>query len=231
MSAAARIACIEDDADFRDVLRDVIAPIPRFTLVGLWPSVAAARAEIATRAPAVLLVDVDLAGIPGHAAVPEFLALVPWLHVVMLTAYSDDELVLAALKSGAVGYLTKPISGKQLVTALDDVLAGGAALSPAIARRVIRWIAEGPISVPKAPLRDRQFAGLSEREIELLQLVADGAKDKEAAAQLGISHASVRKRLHAIYEKLQVRSRTEAALRFRRAQSAAEPPARGEGNI
>lgn len=216
------VALIEDDPAFRRALERLIrAGDDGRACVGAWSTVEAALPALATAAPDVLLLDIDLPGLPGHAALPQLLAARPALAVVMLTAHDDNELVFAALQAGAVGYLLKSAAPDEILAALDEAAAGGAPMSPAIARKVVGFFAARRLPPPASAsrVRDARLAGLTEREEELLALIARGESDKAAAARLGVAHGTVRNRLHGIYRKLQVSSRTEAAARYRREPS------------
>ncbi len=212
------VALIEDDPAFRRALERLIRSSGNDrTCVGAWSTVETALPALAAAAPQVLLLDIDLPGLPGHAAVPQFLAAWPALAVVMLTAHDDNEFVFAALQAGAVGYLLKSAVPDEILAAIDDAAAGGAPMSPVIARKVVGFFASRRVPPPATParIRDAELAGLTEREEELLALIARGETDKAAAARLGVAHGTVRNRLHGIYRKLQVSSRTEAAARYR----------------
>ncbi|MBI5769465.1 MAG: response regulator transcription factor [Verrucomicrobia bacterium] len=207
----ATVALIEDDASYCRALARCFGP----RCVGAWETVEAALPELAVAAPAVLLLDIDLPGLPGHAAVPRLLAATPATHIVMLTAHDRDDLVFAALQAGAIGYLLKTAAPDEILAAVATAMAGGSPMSPAIARKIVGFFAAKKLPPPAAPVRDLALAALTEREAALLALIADGASDKTAADQLGLTHGSVRNRLQLIYRKLHVTSRTAAALRWR----------------
>ncbi len=206
---SATVALIEDDTSYREPLRELLGP----RCVGAWPSVEAALPALAAATPNVLLLDVDLPGLPGHVAVPRLLAVSPATLVTMLTAHASDDLVFAALRAGAIGYLLKSASPEEILASIDETVAGGAPMSPAIARRVVAHFRGCPAPVDN---RATSLAILTPRERELLELIVAGASDKEAAARLGITHGTARNSLSAVYRKLQVANRTEAILRHRR---------------
>jgi DNA-binding NarL/FixJ family response regulator len=208
------VGLIEDDPSYRRAVQRLLGS----RCVGAWPHAAAALAALPGLRPSVLLVDIDLPDLPGHAAVPALLAAAPAAQALMLTAHDDPDLIFRALQAGAVGYLLKTASTDEILAAIEAAAAGGAPFSPAIARKVVRFFAACAVPAPpSAPPRDLDLAALTDREQALLELVADGATDKQVADRLGLSHGSVRNRLHAIYRKLHVTSRTAAALRWRRA--------------
>jgi DNA-binding NarL/FixJ family response regulator len=199
---------IEDDAAYRGPLADLLGA----RCVGAWPSVEAALPALPAAAPAAILLDIDLPGQPGHTAVGRVLAAAPGAAIVMLTAHDRAELVFESLRAGAVGYLLKSTPPDELLAAVDEAIAGGAPMSPAIARLVVAHFRGG--AAPVDP-RAAQLAALTPRERELLALIEGGASDKAAAARLGIAHGTARNSLSAIYRKLRVSGRTEAILRAR----------------
>lgn len=205
------VAFVEDDPSYRRALARVFGP----RTVGAWESVEAALPALPAAAPAVLLVDIDLPGLPGHAAVPRLLAAAPTAQIVMLTAHDRDELIFAALQAGAIGYLLKSAAPAEILAAVAEAIAGGAPMSPSIARRIVGFFAARKLAPPPAATRDAGLAGLTARDEELLALIAAGADDKTAAQRLGLAHGSVRNRLQKIYRQLHVGSRTEAVLRWR----------------
>ncbi|MBI3886458.1 MAG: response regulator transcription factor [Opitutae bacterium] len=204
------VGLVEDDAPFRAYLGTVLAASGRYALAAEAGSVEAALAWPARRPLAVLLLDIALPGRTGSQAVGDFLAARPALKIVMLTGRDGDEPLLAAIRGGAAGYLLKGASSEEIVEALDDVLAGGAPMSPGIARRVLALLREPE----KKAGGEAALAALSPREREVLALVAEGCADKEICARLGVTRSTVKNHLTAIYDKWRVRSRTQAALRF-----------------
>lgn len=205
------VGVIEDDAPYRSYLATLLAGSERYALTAEAGSAEAALAWPAPAAPALLLVDVMLPGRSGPAAVKEFLARWPQVKVVMLTGRDADEPVLEAIRAGAAGYLLKSASSGEIIEALDDVRAGGAPMSPAIARRVLGLLREPGASSTGS---GGELAMLTEREREVLALVANGDADKAICAKLGVTRSTVKNHLTAIYDKWRVRSRTQAAVRF-----------------
>ncbi len=135
----------------------------------------------------------------------------------MLSGRDAEEPVLGAIRAGAAGYLLKSASSAEILQALDDVCAGGAPMSPAIARRVLAMLREPPPGASAAAPATKagaELARLTEREREVLALVADGCADKEICARLGVVRSTVKNHLTAIYGKWRVQSRTQAAVRF-----------------
>jgi len=217
--AATKIAVglIEDDAPYRTYLGTLIEASEAYAVAAEADSAEAALAWPARVRPALLLVDVALPGRSGASAIADFAAKWPGVKIVMLTGRDADEPVLEAIRAGAAGYLLKSASSAEILEALDDVRAGGAPMSPAIARRVLALLREPPpAAVPAAPgpQTGPDLARLTEREREVLALVADGCSDKEICARLGVVRSTVKNHVTALYGKWRVRSRTQAAVRF-----------------
>jgi DNA-binding NarL/FixJ family response regulator len=204
------VGLIEDDVPYRTYLETLLGGSETFAVLARAASAEEALAWPAGVSPALLLVDVALPGRSGAASVKDFLTRWPEAKVIMLTGRDADEPVLEAVRAGAVGYLLKNASSSEILEAMDDVWAGGAPMSPAIARRVLALLRE-PAGAPAA---GADLALLTEREREVLALVADGCADKEICDRLGVTRSTVKNHLTAIYDKWRVRSRTQAALRF-----------------
>ncbi len=201
------VALIEDDCEYRAGIERLLADSGRFAVAGSF-----ANAEDALRAlpkaPAqVALVDINLPGQPGPAAVLRLRELCPLMPCVMLTMSDDSENLFGALQAGAAGYLLKSAAPAEIITGLDELLAGGAPMSLPIARRVLAAFAR-PISASATQ------AKLTVREQEIMANLARGLADKEIAVGLGISLATVKNHLYHVYEKLSVRCRTEAVMKW-----------------
>lgn len=201
------LALIEDDADYRAGLERLIEGSGRFALVGSYASAEAALAALPAVAPSLVLSDINLPGLPGPAVVQRLRTLLPATRCVMLTIFDDPDNLFTALQAGAIGYLLKTSAPEEILAGLDEAVAGGAPMSRPIARRVLSSFAR-----PLAP--SAVEAVLTAREKEILDQLARGLAYKEIAAQLGISPATVKNHLARIYEKLQVRSRTEASVKW-----------------
>ena len=131
--------------------------------------------------------------------------------ILMVTIYGDPGQIFKALRAGACGYLLKRCTPEELIAAIREVREGGAPMSREIARHVIAYFQQPP---PAADVGEA-LAELSPREREILELVAQGCADKEIADKLGVRHGTVRWHLQHVYEKLHVRSRTEAVVKLR----------------
>jgi len=152
-----------------------------------------------------VLMDIDMPGCTGIEGLRRIKAIAPNINVVMLTVFEENDRVFDAVCAGADGYLLKKTPPARLLDAIGEVRAGGAPMTPAIARQVLRLF-------PKAPPRvvEESPANLSAREQEILGLLVEGYSYKMIAADRGISIDTVRSHIKKIYEKLHVRSMTEA---------------------
>jgi DNA-binding NarL/FixJ family response regulator len=201
------IAIVEDNKNLREDLADLIASRKGFRCTGAFPSAEEALKSLPEKPPDVVVMDINLPKMSGIECTRELKSRLPETEVVMLTMFDDTELIFAALRAGASGYLLKRAAPTDLLAAIEQVRAGGSPMSPEIARQVVQFFqAEKP-----APAGSED---LSERERELLSLLARGKQYKEIADQLGISTDTVRSHIRRIYRKLHVHSRTEAAVKF-----------------
>jgi DNA-binding NarL/FixJ family response regulator len=198
-----RVLVVEDDRRLREWLRLLIDGSPPLQCAGHAGSIAEAlRVPAATRVD-VLLVDVQLPGTWGSEGVATLLERWPQAVALMHSSYDDDDLVFASLCNGAVGYVLKRTAPAKLVEAIQETWAGGAPMSPEIARRVISKFRS--IRPP-----ERGDAKLSPQELRLLAALAEGASYAEAATTLGVSVNTVRTHIRSIYDKLHVHSKSAA---------------------
>lgn len=178
------------------------------------------RAWPADNDAAVLLVDSQLPDGRGAEVVADLLERYPQVLCVMLSGLSDEQTVLDAIRSGAVGYVLKGANAEAILEAVNDALAGGAPMTPGIARKVLGMMQGGsPPASPRDGAVEVELSYLTTRELQVLELVAEGATDKEVATQLAISTSTVKNTLLAVYSKWRVRSRTEAAVKFVRVKT------------
>ena len=202
------VGIVEDDPGVREHLTRLIEQTPGFSCVGAWPSGEDAVPALLAALPDIVLMDVHLPGMSGIDCVAALKEKAPESHVLMLTVYEDSEKIFRALSAGANGYLVKRDIPKKLIPALREMLSGGAPMSSHIARRVVSYFQKKPVT----PSTDQTV--LSPREKEVLALLAEGCLYKEIAEKLSIGLETVRTHVQRIYQKLQVRTRTEAVVRF-----------------
>jgi DNA-binding NarL/FixJ family response regulator len=206
-----KVAIMEDDAGYRRIAAEQLRASGRFEVAGEYASAEAALAGLPQAWPQVLLCDINLPGESGIVAVHKLQALRPGLACVILTVFDDSEKLFASLQAGAVGYLLKSDPAATMIAAVAEAAAGGSPMSRAIARKVVRHFTGGSM-----PPVDGALASLTPREAEVLGRLAQGARYKEIADQLGISIETVKNHLRKIYEKLHVSSRTEATAKYLR---------------
>ncbi|MBV9280634.1 MAG: response regulator transcription factor [Chloroflexi bacterium] len=200
-----RVMLVDDHVFWRHGLRQIIDHEPDMKVVAEASNgEEAVRRAVATR-PDVILMDVMMPKVGGLEATKQIAAQHPDTRIVMLTVSDTDENLFESIKNGALGFLTKDISPDGLVKGIRDTMEGEASLSPFIAARMIKFIQQGgPQQSRKPP------ANLTEREDEILRLIARGARDREIADQLFISESTVKKHVQNVLRKLHARNRVEA---------------------
>jgi DNA-binding NarL/FixJ family response regulator len=208
-----QVALVEDDAGVRANLAAMINGAPGFRCQAAYPDGASALKGIPANCPDVVLMDINMPGMLGTECVRQLKAVAPRLPVLMLTVYDDSEQVFKSLMAGATGYLLKRTSREKLLEAIEESTNGGAPMSRQIARRVVQFFHQMDRANGVAP-PPPQLEGLTEREEQVLALLAKGHSYKEIADLLTISFETVRTHIRSIYEKLHVHSRTEATLKY-----------------
>ena len=201
------IAIVEDNTELRILTQKILQRVLSVQRVTAYESAEEALEKIPKIKPQLVLMDINLPGMNGVECVRQLTQKLPALQIVMLTVYDDDNDIFDSLAAGATGYLLKPVKAAELIEAIKVIHAGGAPMSMPIARRVVQTFKR--TSPPKSDLPE-----LSQREVEVLQLLAQGMLTKEIAGKLDISYWTVVQHVRHIYEKLQVRTRTEAVARF-----------------
>jgi DNA-binding NarL/FixJ family response regulator len=198
-----KVAIVEDQREIRECLTLLVNGTDGYTCTGSYRSMEEALEQIARQLPDVLLSDIGLPGMNGIDGVRLLKQRYPNLLVLMLTVYDDDERIFDAMCAGACGYLLKKTPPARLLDSLREVVAGGAPMSPEVARRVIALFRE--IRPP-----DHVDYHLTPHETRLLKLFVEGHNYKTAAAELHVSVNTVNFHVRSIYDKLQVHSRSEA---------------------
>jgi DNA-binding NarL/FixJ family response regulator len=209
-----KIAIVEDNKVIRESLTEFIHADPEFRCVCACATAEEALKIIPKHEPEIVLMDIQLPNMSGIDCLAQLKQMLPSIHIIMVTVYEDTERIFKALRMGACGYLLKRCTPEELLTAIREVRQGGAPMSREIARKVIFSFQE-PVKAA-AEVED-----LSPRELEILELLAGGFPNKAIADRLGLTDGTVRWHLRHVYHKLHVRSRTEAALKFRSAKSSA----------
>jgi DNA-binding NarL/FixJ family response regulator len=202
------IAIVEDNAGVRQNLQRLIEARPGLRCLCACDSGEEALRQIPRLRPDVVLMDLHLPNLSGTECTARLKELLPDLHVIVLTVYEDTESIFKALRAGACGYLLKRSAPERILAAISEVREGGAPMTSEIARKVVDAF-RPPLPPSPADLN------LTRREHEILELLAQGFANKEIATRLSLSVDTVRWHLRQIYEKLHVRSRTEAAHKFR----------------
>ena len=201
------IAIVEDDTDFRTTLAQYLDEAPGYRCVCACSTSEEALQKIPRLLPDVVLMDIHLPRMSGMDCTRRLKELCPAVQILMLTVYEDNDRVFGALKAGASGYLLKRADPAEILHSIQEVKQGGAPMSSQIARRVVQSFREPAHNT----LKDEK---LSQREEEILQQLSKGYATKEIADHLSVSVNTVRTHLQHIYEKLHVRSRTEAVVKF-----------------
>ena len=209
-----RVAIVEDNQGIRESLAAYVHRDRELRCVCACATAEEALATLPAQRPDVVLMDIQLPNQSGIECTARLKQLLPNVRIIMVTVYGNPDLIFKALSAGACGYLLKRCTPEELITAIREVQQGGAPMSREIARKVISYFQE----LPGAPNPAAEMETLSPREREILDLLTQGFSDKEIADKLGVKHGTVRWHLQNVYDKLQVRSRTEAALKFRSAQ-------------
>jgi DNA-binding NarL/FixJ family response regulator len=202
-AATVRVVLIEDVREVREGLAMLINGTRGFRCAGSYRSMEEALAGIGGSRPDVILTDIGLPGMDGVEGTRILHERYPQVPILALTVYDDDENVLNAICAGASGYLLKSTPPARLLESLRELAAGGAPISPEVARRVLKLFREF-----RPP--ERTSCDLTPQEMTLLKLMVEGHHYKTAAAQMGISVNTVSFHLKHVYEKLQVHSKTEA---------------------
>ena len=203
------VSIIEDQDQLRATLSRVLNRAEGFRCISTYANAEDALVDLPEKKPDVVLCDINLPGMNGVECVRKLKQVAPKIQVVMLTVYEDTENIFAALAAGASGYLLKRTTSAELLESLREVQRGGSPMTAHIARKVVQ-------SFQKSDEANQQTEDLSPREREVLDCLSQGFLYKEIAEKLGISYETVHTYIRRIYEKLQVRTRTEAVAKFLR---------------
>jgi DNA-binding NarL/FixJ family response regulator len=203
-----KVAIVEDNDHFRTALETILSQEKDLTLAGSFASAEKALIGLEQSPPDIAIVDISLPGMRGPELIVRLKDKMHHTQFMVCTIHDDNDTIFEALKSGASGYILKdPVTAVEIVKAIHDLYKGGSPMSPFIARKVIG-------TFQKPTIRDANSL-LSQREKEVLELVAQGLLYKEIAIRLTISTETVKKHLKNIYQKLHVQNKVEALNKFR----------------
>lgn len=206
MSAAPiRVVLFDDSKDLRDMFRLLVDAQPDMVCVAAHPDLSQVMRDIDAARPEVIVMDIQMPGMNGIEGVKAIKARWPEARILMQTVFEDEEKVFAAIRAGASGYILKTATTEEMVKAIRDTHAGGSAMTPAIAYKVLEHFR---VSAP--PTERTNDPGLSEREKQVLALLVKGHSYKMTAAELGLSIHTVDTHIRHIYDKLHVSGLAEA---------------------
>ena len=210
MEDSVRVIIADDHPLFREGMRGRLDRVADIAVVGEAASGDEAVELAHKLEPDIILMDIKMPGLNGIEATREIQRANPQIGILVLTMFEDDDSVFAAMRAGAKGYLLKDSGGEGVVHAIRAVASGEAVFGPGVAERII-----GYFSAPRAAAPQRAFPELTEREEEVLSLVAQGKSNREIARQLFVSLKTVRNHVSNILLKLQVADRAQAVIRAR----------------
>lgn len=215
------VSIVEDDARVRGIYAKWLNQASGFRLVSQHGDGQEALTALPQEKPEVVLMDINLPGLNGVECVRQLKVQHPAMQFIMITVYEDPDRVFNALTAGATGYLLKQTPRDALLAAIRDVHRGGSPMSSAIARKVVQIFQNSP--TPASGAASAELQQLSQRETEVLDLLARGYLFKEIAESLKISEYTVDTYLRRIYEKLHVHSRGQATARYAELKAGAAP--------
>lgn len=201
------VAVVEDARGIRDNLTEMLTRAPGFRCVGVYPDAENAMAKVTKDNPEVILMDINLPGASGIEATRAVKQIRPDARILMLTVYEESKSLFDALKAGACGYLLKRTPPEKILEAIREARDGGVPLNPQMAAKVAHYF-------QKLDNAQDEVSRLSERERQVLELMAEGYLYKEIADRLNVKTDTVHQFTKRIYEKLHVHSRTEAVVKF-----------------
>jgi DNA-binding NarL/FixJ family response regulator len=201
-----RVSIVEDLAEIREGLVDLVTSDRELLMVGSFEDAESAVQQLPDLQADIVVMDINLPGMSGIDCIKTIKEKCPGTQFMMFTVYENDDKVLQAMQAGATGYLLKRTKPEQILESIKELNQGGSPMSSNIARKLLN------IFLQEKKVAKKEV--LSDRENEVLQLLADGLLYKEIADRLYIGHGTVRQHLHNIYEKLHVNNRTEAVNKY-----------------
>jgi DNA-binding NarL/FixJ family response regulator len=212
---AVRVLLVDDQALFREALATLLDVRADVTVVGEAGNGDEALRAAAELRPDVVLMDLRMPVLDGIAATRRLRVEQPDVRVIALTTFDEDDEVFAALRAGAVGYLLKDVSSARLVEAILAAARDESVLQPSVAAKVVARFAQLPVDSAPQPQPQPLVVPLSERELDVIRLLADGRSNREIAATLFLAEGTVKNHVTNVLAKLGARDRTQAALRAR----------------
>lgn len=208
-----RVLLVDDQALFREALATLLATHDAIEVVGEAGNGDEAIRQAAELTPDVVLMDLRMPVLDGVAATRRLRTDHPGIGIIALTTFDDDENVFAALRAGALGYLLKDVSSARLIEAVLAAARGESVLQPSVAAKVVAQFVRLPST--SAPAPQPLVVPLSDRELEVLRLLATGHSNREIATTLHLAEGTVKNHVTGVLSKLNARDRTQAALRAR----------------
>jgi|SRR5687767_8283289 len=201
-----KVSIVEDLAEVREGLAELVRSDKELLMLEHFENAEAAVLKLPEMHPDIVIMDINLPGMSGIECIRQLKEKCPDTEFMMFTVYENDEKVLQALQAGASGYLLKRTKPEQILESIKELNQGGSPMSSNIARKLLN------IFLDKKKVT--KMAILTDRENEVLQLLADGLLYKEIADRLSIAHGTVRQHIHNMYEKLHVQNRAEAVNKY-----------------
>ena len=200
------VCVVEDQKNFRQAIEDILDASDNISCVGSFGDAESLIEKFDELQPDITLMDIDLPGISGIDAIFSIKSSHPSARFLVLTVFKDDEKVFKALKAGAGGYLLKKSSFDQLLEKITELYHNGAPMSPEIGRKVLDYFQRADEKL--------QLSELTEKERKVLSFIVEGFLYKEIAVKLNVTIDAIKKHAHNIYEKLQVRNRSEVIRKY-----------------
>ena len=213
MTDPIRLMIVDDQKLMRQGLRTLLELEGGFEIVAEAGNGQAALDAYAEFQPDIVLMDIRMPGMDGVEATRRLHEKWPNAHLIVLTTFNDDAYVFEALRVGALGYLLKDLSGQELANAVRTVANGGALIDPSVARKVISEFAR--LTPPARPINDGLPEPLTERELDVLRLLAEGLSNRQIGYKLSLTEGTVKNYVTNVLQKIGARDRTQAALRGR----------------
>jgi len=201
-----KVSIVEDLTEVREGLAELVSSDKELSMIGSFEDAESAVDKLPKLQADIVIMDINLPGMSGIDCIRNVKEKCPDTQFMMFTVYENDEKVLQALQAGATGYLLKRTEPQRILESIKELNQGGSPMSSNIARKVLN------IFLHEKKITKKEI--LSDRENEVLKLLADGLLYKEIAERLFISHGTVRQHIHNIYEKLHVQNRTEAVNKY-----------------